>query len=61
LADEPTGNLDTQNASLIHDYFQKMRDDFNQTLVIVTHNMALANIANRTLQMKDGLLDVIHN
>jgi lipoprotein-releasing system ATP-binding protein len=59
LADEPTGNLDTQNAALIHDYFQKMRDDFNQTLVIVTHNMALANIANRTLQMKDGQLDVI--
>jgi ABC-type lipoprotein export system ATPase subunit len=38
-----------------------MRDDFNQTLVIVTHNMALANIANRTLQMKDGQLDVIEN
>ena len=59
LADEPTGNLDTQNAGLIHEYFQKMRNDFHQTLVIVTHNMNLANIANRTLQMKDGLLDVI--
>ena len=61
LADEPTGHLDTQNAALIHEYFQKMRDDFNQTLVIVTHNMALANIANRTLQMKDGQLDDIEN
>ncbi len=59
VADEPTGNLDTQNAGLIHEYFQKMRNDFHQTLVIVTHNMNLANIANRTLQMKDGLLDVI--
>ena len=60
FADEPTGNLDTANAEIIHQFFTKLRTDFNQTLVIVTHNMALANIANRTLQMKDGQLDIIH-
>ena len=56
FADEPTGNLDTANAEIIHQFFTKLRNDFNQTLVIVTHNMALANIADRTLRMKDGLL-----
>ena len=56
FADEPTGNLDTANAEIIHQFFTKLRTDFNQTLVIVTHNMALANIADRTLRMKDGLL-----
>ncbi|MEY4708940.1 MAG: hypothetical protein RLZZ512_900 [Bacteroidota bacterium] len=56
FADEPTGNLDTANAEIIHQFFTKLRSDFNQTLVIVTHNMALANIADRTLRMKDGLL-----
>lgn len=56
FADEPTGNLDTANAEVIHEFFAKLRSDFNQTLVIVTHNLALANIADRTLRMKDGLL-----
>ncbi len=56
FADEPTGNLDTANAEIIHQFFTKLRSDFNQTLVIVTHNVALANIADRTLRMKDGLL-----
>ncbi len=56
FADEPTGNLDTQNAELIQEYFLKMRDDFGQTFVIVTHNMSLANIADRKLQMCDGNL-----
>ncbi|MSP57987.1 MAG: ABC transporter ATP-binding protein [Flavobacteriaceae bacterium] len=54
FADEPTGNLDTQNAELIQEYFLKMRNDFGQTFVIVTHNMSLANIADRKLQMCDG-------
>lgn len=56
FADEPTGNLDTANAQVIHDYFVRLRRDFNQTLIIVTHNTALANIADRTLRMTDGQL-----
>lgn len=56
FADEPTGNLDSGNAELIHHYFQQMQRDFNQTMVIVTHNLALANIAHRTLRMQDGIL-----
>lgn len=56
FADEPTGNLDSGNAELIHKYFKQLQRDFNQTMVIVTHNTALANIANRTLRMQDGVL-----
>jgi lipoprotein-releasing system ATP-binding protein len=56
LADEPTGNLDSGNAEVIHDYFKQMQRDFDQTMVIVTHNKGLANIANRTLRMQDGVL-----
>jgi lipoprotein-releasing system ATP-binding protein len=56
FADEPTGNLDSGNAELIHHYFQQLQRDFNQTMVIVTHNLALANIAHRTLRMQDGVL-----
>lgn len=56
FADEPTGNLDTANAQVIHDYFVRLKRDFNQTLIIVTHNTALANIADRTLRMTDGQL-----
>lgn len=56
FADEPTGNLDSGNAELIHQYFKQLQRDFNQTMVIVTHNTALANIANRTLRMQDGVL-----
>ncbi len=56
FADEPTGNLDTANAELIHQYFKQLQRDFNQTMVIVTHNAALTNIADRTLRMQDGIL-----
>ncbi|MEY3860732.1 MAG: hypothetical protein RIS50_1013 [Bacteroidota bacterium] len=56
FADEPTGNLDTANAEIIHQYFKQLQRDFNQTMVIVTHNTALANIADRTLRMQDGIL-----
>ncbi len=55
LADEPSGNLDTQNARELHDLFFHLRDTFNQTFIIVTHNMELANMADRRLAMKDGL------
>ncbi|MBX9850790.1 MAG: ABC transporter ATP-binding protein [Cytophagaceae bacterium] len=54
LADEPTGNLDSQNAEELHKLFFKLRDTLNQTFVIVTHNEKLANMADRKLEMKDG-------
>jgi lipoprotein-releasing system ATP-binding protein len=56
FADEPTGNLDSANAEIIHQYFKQLQRDFNQTMVIVTHNAALTNIADRTLRMQDGNL-----
>lgn len=54
LADEPSGNLDTVNANELHELFLKLRDEFNQTFVIVTHNMELAGMADRKLEMVDG-------
>ncbi len=56
LADEPSGNLDSQNANRLHQLFVKLRDEMNQTFVIVTHNEDLANISNRVVLMKDGLV-----
>jgi lipoprotein-releasing system ATP-binding protein len=55
LADEPSGNLDTKNAKELHELFFKLREEFHQTFVIVTHNEDLANMADRKLTMKDGL------
>lgn len=55
LADEPSGNLDSQNAEELHRLFFKLRNEFGQTFVIVTHNEHLANMADRKLTMKDGL------
>jgi lipoprotein-releasing system ATP-binding protein len=54
MADEPTGNLDSENAGEIHKLFFKLRDEFRQTFLIVTHNQQLAAMADRTLVMKDG-------
>jgi lipoprotein-releasing system ATP-binding protein len=54
FADEPSGNLDTQSAENLHELFFKLRDEFNQTFVIVTHNEELANMADRKLIMVDG-------
>ncbi|MCF8275863.1 MAG: ABC transporter ATP-binding protein [Flavobacteriales bacterium] len=54
LADEPSGNLDSQSAKELHQMFFDLRDKFNQTFVIVTHNEELANMADRKLEMKDG-------
>lgn len=56
LADEPSGNLDSQNAQELHQLILKLRDDFNQTFIIVTHNMELAELADRKLTMHDGVL-----
>jgi lipoprotein-releasing system ATP-binding protein len=55
FADEPSGNLDSNNAKELHELFFKLREDFEQTFVIVTHNEELANMADRKLEMKDGL------
>lgn len=56
FADEPSGNLDSANSNELHDLFFQLRDEMNQTFVIVTHNNALADMADRKLEMKDGLI-----
>ncbi len=54
FADEPSGNLDSKNAEELHDLFFKLRKQFNQTFIIVTHNEHLAEMADRKIEMKDG-------
>ena len=54
FADEPSGNLDSASAKNLHELFFKLRDEFGQTFVLVTHNKELAEMADRTLTMKDG-------
>ena len=54
FADEPSGNLDSESANLLHQLFFKLRDEFAQTFVIVTHNNELAEMADRKLVMQDG-------
>jgi lipoprotein-releasing system ATP-binding protein len=56
LADEPSGNLDSNNAENLHQLFVHLRDTLNQTFIIVTHNENLANLADRKVFMKDGLI-----
>ena len=54
LADEPSGNLDSENAAMLHDLFFELRDRLGQTIVLVTHNEQLAQRADRMLRMADG-------
>lgn len=56
LADEPSGNLDSKNARELHELFLELRRDEGQTFVIVTHNEALAELADRKIEMEDGLI-----
>ena len=56
FADEPSGNLDSESAEQLHQLFFKLRDEFKQTFVIVTHNQDLANMADRKLTMVDGII-----
>ena len=54
LADEPSGNLDSKNADQLHKLFLSLRDNFDQTIVLVTHNKELAALSDRSLQLVDG-------
>lgn len=54
FADEPTGNLDTANSTIIHELIKRLRDEFNLTFLIVTHNKDLMNVGDRIIEMRDG-------
>jgi len=56
LADEPSGNLDSENKNELHKLFFRLRDTFGQTIIIVTHDRQLANMSDRILQIKDGMI-----
>jgi lipoprotein-releasing system ATP-binding protein len=56
LADEPSGNLDTENKNELHKLFFRLRDTFGQTIIIVTHDRQLAGMSDRIVQIKDGLI-----
>lgn len=58
LADEPSGNLDTESSENLHNLFFRLRDEFGQTFVIVTHNKDLADMADRKLVMRDGVIAI---
>jgi len=57
MADEPSGNLDTKNRDDLHDLFFKLRDEFKQTLVIVTHDENFARQSDQIIRMRDGLIE----
>ena len=54
LADEPTGNLDTENSQIVLDMFRKLNEEFNQTIIMITHNPEAAAACTRTIRMRDG-------
>ena len=58
FADEPSGNLDSKNATELHNLFFKLREEMGHTFVIVTHNAEFAAMADRTIEIKDGIIDL---
>jgi len=54
LADEPTGNLDTENSEIVLKMFQELNQEFGQTIIMITHNPEAAAACTRTIQMRDG-------
>ena len=57
FADEPSGNIDSKSAKELHELFFNLRKEFQQTFIIVTHNDELANMADRKLEMRDGVIE----
>lgn len=57
LADEPTGNLDTENSAIVLDMFRKLNKEFNQTIIMITHNPEAAAVCSRTIRMRDGRVE----
>src|SRR5699024_612196 len=57
LADEPSGNLDSENSTSLHNLFFQLRRELNQTFIIVTHNKELSSISDRTIHMRDGIIE----
>jgi putative ABC transport system ATP-binding protein len=56
LADEPTGNLDTENSTIVLDMLQELNREFKQTIVMITHNPEAATVASRIIEMRDGMI-----
>jgi putative ABC transport system ATP-binding protein len=56
LADEPTGNLDTENSTIVLDMLRELNREFRQTIVMITHNPEAATVASRTIEMRDGMI-----
>lgn len=57
LADEPTGNLDTENSEIVLEMFRELNEKFNQTIIMITHNPEAAAVCSRIIRMRDGLID----
>ena len=57
LADEPTGNLDTENSNIVLDMFRELNEKFNQTIIMITHNPEAAAACSRIIRMRDGLIE----
>ena len=57
LADEPTGNLDAENAEKVAQLFRKITEDFGQTVILVTHDPGMASYADRIIRIKDGMTE----
>ena len=56
LADEPTGNLDTENSKIVLDMFRELNEKYKQTIVMITHNPEAAAVCSRIIRMRDGLI-----